>query len=232
MVDLDHAKYECEKKLRQFNNPKIVKEYFRKWDEDISNALDSLEESVSNMTINHKASLSSDVVNQWEQHIKESEKKYRDHRAATFEVVDSARASVVAASTSTPTLDPMSAPTTGYFIPSTQVKAAKVKNVIEAERISEEVTDWDKEIKRYDDWGNATNEEIEKAMRSIEEGRRRMAKIQDIIYSMKENVQLFNLPNNELTKGRMQKKKKLVEFSTKVGGWGQQRTNFPLFFFF
>ena len=28
------------------------------------------------------------------------------------------------------------------------------------------------------------------------------------------------------------KKKKLTEFSVKVGGWGQQRTNFPLFFFF
>ena len=27
-------------------------------------------------------------------------------------------------------------------------------------------------------------------------------------------------------------KKKIVEFSTKVGGWGQQWTDFPLFFFF
>ena len=29
----------------------------------------------------------------------------------------------------------------------------------------------------------------------------------------------------------LKKKKKLTEFSVKVGGWGQQRTNFPLFFF-
>ena len=28
------------------------------------------------------------------------------------------------------------------------------------------------------------------------------------------------------------KKKKKVEFSTKVGGWGQQWTHFPLLFFF
>ena len=34
-------------------------------------------------------------------------------------------------------------------------------------------------------------------------------------------------------KGRHQKKeKKIVEFSTKVGGWGQQWTDFPLTFFF
>ena len=30
----------------------------------------------------------------------------------------------------------------------------------------------------------------------------------------------------------IKKKKKLVEFSTKVGGWGQQWTDFPLIFFF
>ena len=33
------------------------------------------------------------------------------------------------------------------------------------------------------------------------------------------------------TKGR-HKKKPLVEFSTKVGGWGQQWADFPLIFFF
>ena len=34
-------------------------------------------------------------------------------------------------------------------------------------------------------------------------------------------------------KGRIKKKKKkLTEFSVKVGGWGQHRTNFPLIFFF
>ena len=36
-----------------------------------------------------------------------------------------------------------------------------------------------------------------------------------------------------MTKGRVQKKeKKIVEFSTKVGGCGQQLTVFPLLIFF
>ena len=36
-----------------------------------------------------------------------------------------------------------------------------------------------------------------------------------------------------LHKEKIQKKKtKITEFSVKVGGWGQQRTNFPLIFFF
>ena len=41
------------------------------------------------------------------------------------------------------------------------------------------------------------------------------------------------LPNMIICLGKASKKKekKLVEFSTKVGGWGQQWTDFPLFFF-
>ena len=36
----------------------------------------------------------------------------------------------------------------------------------------------------------------------------------------------------QVREGLKKKKKKLTEFSVKVGGWGQQRTNFPLIFFF
>ena len=35
-----------------------------------------------------------------------------------------------------------------------------------------------------------------------------------------------------LWEGFKKKKKELTEFSVKVGGWGQRRTNFPLFFLF
>ena len=37
---------------------------------------------------------------------------------------------------------------------------------------------------------------------------------------------------SSLGKDSKKKKKKLTEFSVKVGGWGQQRTDFPLIFFF
>ena len=57
-------------------------------------------------------------------------------------------------------------------------KAAEVKNMIEAKRVAAEGKELDEEIKRYDEWGDASNEEIEKAMRSIEEWRIRLSKIQ------------------------------------------------------
>ena len=81
-----------------------------------------------------------------------------------------------------------------------QVKDAKVKISIEAERAALEGKELDKEINRYHDWGDASNEEIEEAMGKIEDWKRRLSKIEDRIYSMKKNVLRYNLSSNELDK--------------------------------
>ena len=54
-------------------------------------------------------------------------------------------------------------------------------------------------MKEYDDWGDATNEEIEEAMRNIEEGKKRLSKIQERIYLMKKIVKAFDLSSVKLT---------------------------------
>ena len=47
------------------------------------------------------------------------------------------------------------------------------------------------------------------------------------------NINVLNLKEKlALREGNKKKEKKLVEFFTKVGGWGQQWTDFPLIFFF
>ena len=71
---------------------------------------------------------------------------------------------------------------------------------MEAERVAEEDKKLDGEIKKYDDWGDVSNKEIEEVMRKIEDWDRRLSKIQDRIYFIKENVQLYSLPSVELTK--------------------------------
>ena len=133
------------------------------------------------MTTSHKAAMCADNVNEWKQRIAESEKRYRDHRNATYEVVASTREQAVLAV-------------------SAQVKTAEVKTANEDERVAAEGKELENEITRYSDWGDATNEEIEEVMRNAEEWKKRLSKIQDRIYSIKENVQLFDLPNDELTK--------------------------------
>ena len=191
MADLDGMKNDCDEKLMIFDSllsrhdpsgmdPLDVQENYKNWNEELSNALSSLVKSVRNMTA-IKAAIGADIVNEWKQRIAESEKRYRDHRNATYEVVASTRAQAVLAV-------------------SAQVKTAEVKTAIEAERVVAESKELENEISRYDDWGDATNEEIEEAMRNTEEWKRRLSTIQDRIYSMKENVQLFDLPNCELTK--------------------------------
>ena len=50
-----------------------------------------------------------------------------------------------------------------------QVRDAEVEVSVEAERVALEVKKLEKHVKKYDDWGDATNEEIEEAMRSADD---------------------------------------------------------------
>ena len=176
MADLDRVKDDDPSGM----NPLDVQENYKNLNEELSNALSSLVKSVRNMTTN-KAAMGADIVNEWKQRIAESEKRYGDHRNATYEVVASTRVQAIVDI-------------------SAQVKTAEIKTAIEAKRVAAEGKELQNEITRYDDWGDATNKEIEEAMRNTEEWKKLLSKIQDRIYSMKENVQIFDLPNDELAK--------------------------------
>ena len=86
MADLTPVKNECEKKIRLFKSllrrhdptgmdPGDVQENHKSWNDEISNALTSLEESVGNMIIDHRAAMSADAISHWEQQVVESEKR-------------------------------------------------------------------------------------------------------------------------------------------------------------
>ena len=76
MTDLDHMKDECDDKLMLFESllkrqdpagmdPVAVQENYQRWDEKLSNALDSLASSVRKMTTKHKVAMSPDDINEW-----------------------------------------------------------------------------------------------------------------------------------------------------------------------
>ena len=164
-------------------NIRAVQENHKRWDEELSKALSSLTVSVKSMTASDNiALLGTEAANEWKQHVKDSVKKYRDNLSATYEVVSAA--------VPAPAARPMVAHDEESLTSSRQVKAAdaEVENTIEAKRVTAEGKELEKEVKRYDDWGDASNEEIEKAMRNIEEWKKRLCKIQDRIYLIEKNV--------------------------------------------
>ena len=166
MADLDRIKDECDEKPMLFESllrmhdpsgmdPVVVQGYYQRWDEELSSALMSLAKSVRNMTTSHKVALGTTVINAWKQHISESEKKYRDHRAATFLVVKSAESREVPI----PVSRPLSATAPEVTNSSTRSRTAEVEIAIEAERVAQEGKELDNEVKGYDDWGNGYFEE-------------------------------------------------------------------------
>ena len=204
MPDLNSMKDECVRKLSIFESllrrydptgvpPPLVLKMYDKWDNELSNALNSLTESVSNMTDSQKVG---EVVNSWSQHVADSEKKYRDNMCATHAIVAAEEAKRVPSSVSSGPV--VAAPVEETLSSARQVRAAEVKVKVEAKRVSAEGKKLDNEVKRYNDWGDASNEEIEEAMSSIEDWRKRLCKIQDRIYLMEENVDLYSLSSVEL----------------------------------
>ena len=152
MADLNRMKDECDEKLMLFDNLlsrynptglnlRAVQENQQKWDDELSNALNSLSKSVRNMTTKHKVALGTEATDQWNQHVKDSVKKYCNYVNAIYEVVSTV---VVPAPV---TSRPLSAPA------EERVKDAEADVSIEAERVASEGKKLDKEVKKYDDGG-------------------------------------------------------------------------------
>ena len=149
MADLNSMKDECLRKhalfeslLRRYNPtgfaPTAVLKMYEKWDDELSNALSSLTESVCKMTNSHKAA---EVADEWNKHVEDSEKKFRDNLDATLKIVAAAEAQAVASR-------PASAPAveTSSSLRQVQAADAEVKVKIEAKRISEEGKELDNDI--------------------------------------------------------------------------------------
>ena len=71
---------------------------------------------------------------------------------------------------------------------------------------------------RYDDWGDASNEEVEEAARSIKEWRKRFRWLEDRVYTMKKNVRLYNLADTELDSSIKKVESIKVEMERAIGG--------------
>ena len=170
MSDLNRMKEECDEKLEKFNsllriynpvgkNPVGLQENQQKWNDELVNALGSLTKSINIMTTKHKVALGTEIIKQWKKQIEDSEKNYHDHFNATYVAVTAARAQAPPPVVSRPMSEPAE----------DKVEAAQVDVSIEAERVALEGKKLDEEIKKYDGWGDATNEQIEEAMGKTED---------------------------------------------------------------
>ena len=99
--------------------------------------------------------------------------------------------SVESREVSVPVLRSLSATAPEVSKSSTGSRTAEVEIAIEAERVAQEGKELDNEVKGYDDWGDATNEEIEEAMRNIDDWRKQLSKIQDRIFFNEEECPAF-----------------------------------------
>ena len=206
---MEQAKLNCEDKIRKLNRllrryepddctPSVVQNHMLVWTADVSTALDDMVDSIERMSIEHGRTLGSAEVGVWKEKITRGEQGFKefvhkvDQKAGNqnqpFPGDGSLRSSV-----------PAPGSTPGNYDSSLALRSAKADIEIDADIISTEGKKLAAEIHKFDDWGEAENEEIEETMHRIEDWKKRFAKIQEKGWAMRRNVKKFGLDERQLT---------------------------------
>ena len=191
-MDLSQAKEECEAKKRKFNG--LLRRYdpvpiglaalrrnHIRWIDEISTALGLLVDTIETMSIRHVVTLGTQAVTSWKGQITRSESDFADYVNRVENKLDDqpSLVPVVAA----PAPDSIN---TGY-----RTRSAEADVTVDAEIIATEAKKLSKEVNKFPDWGDASNEEIETAMNNTEEWTKRCNRIREKVFSIKRNVLKF-----------------------------------------
>jgi hypothetical protein len=198
-MDLNQAKEECETKKRKFNS--LLRRYdpspigiaalrrnHVKWTDELSTALGLLVDSIETMSISHGATLGSQAVTSWKGQITHSEGEFAEYVNRVEDKLDDQPSPVPVVAAPAP--DSIN---TGY-----RTRSAEADVTVDAEIIATEAKKLSKEVNKFPDWGDASNEEIEAAMNNTEEWTKRCNRIREKVFSIKRNVLKFNLSDMQL----------------------------------
>ena len=201
-MDLTQAKEDCETRKRKFNS--LLRRYdpapvglaalrrnHNKWIDELSTALGILVDSIENMSISHGTTLGTQTVTSWKDQITRSESEFVDYVNRVEDKLDDQAQNV-------PTDPVVAAPAPPDTTNGNRARSAEADVTVDGEIIATEAKKLSKEVNKFPDWGDATNEEIEVAMNSTEEWKKRFNRIQEKIFSIKRNVLKFNLPDMQL----------------------------------
>ena len=199
-MDLVQTKEDCEAKKRKFNGllrvcdpaPKslaALKRNHSKYHDDLMDALNALIEVIENMCVKHGQVLGTQAVTSWKEEITRSEAEFHDWSNRVEEKLGEYTSRPPAHSVAVSTSEHTNA---------NRVKMAEADTKVDAEIIDAEAKKLSKEIDKFADWGEASNDQIETAMNQIDDWKKRFSRIQEKLFSIKRNVLKYDLADMQL----------------------------------
>ena len=199
-MDLVQTKEDCEAKKRKFNGllrvfdpaPKslgALKRSHSKYHDDLLDALNTLVEVIENMCVKHGQVLGTQTVTSWKEEITRSEADFHDWSNRVDEKLGEYASGPPAHSVAIPTSDHTNA---------NRVKMAEADTKVDAEIIGAEAKELSKEIDKFADWGEASNDQIETAMNHIDDWKKRFNRVKEKLFSIKRNVLKYDLADTQL----------------------------------
>ena len=172
------------------------------WTEKISTALDGLIDSVDSMTLAHHSNTDA------EQEIRAWKEKINQGEAVFTNIVNQfgRRAMPVNQDVSSNAVPALNQQQTSSGIQSQAVqpfsslekKKAQVNVDLDAEEVSKEGVSLEHECRKYDDWEEADDEEVEEYMGKIEEWRKRFLKMNEKVKAIERNTKIFDLDETKM----------------------------------
>ena len=198
LVDMKDA---CDAKVRRFTRllrrydptaypPSALITYKSSWTSEATNALEELVDAIEELCSKNGQTLGSVEVGVWKESIKRNEAEFQKFingmEAKTADIPG-------------PNMGPMvPAHSDSNLIQAQKTRAAQVEIEIDMQIISTKGTQLSTEILKFDDWGDAPDNDIEIAMNKVDDWKRKMEKLREKSYAIQRNTMSFNLDQSTM----------------------------------
>ena len=202
IMDVNQSKRMCRKKERTFNqlaryydmdeinlNLDAITLNRESWTKKLEEALQEYVEAAEEMIDDHRDALGGGEVQAWEVSLREAEKK----------------CALIVGKLARPNPNGIQIPSTASLPPAQNnyqaqaERSAQVNIDIDADIVEKESKILSKEIKKFHDSDQATDEEIEAAMVKIDDWNKRFERIKDKTYAIQRNSQCYNLNHSKVS---------------------------------
>ena len=194
LVDMKDA---CDAKVRRFTRllrrydpadfqPSALVTNKSSWTSEATNALEELVDAIEELCSKHGQTLGSTEVGVWKESIKRNEAEFK-------KFINELEAKTSDMGVRVPAPGQAYSGGDSNLIQAQKTKAAQVDIEVDMQIISTEGTQLSTEIQKFDDWGDAPDNEIEVAMNKVDDWKRKMEKLREKSYAIQRNTMSFNL---------------------------------------
>ena len=183
---------------------KTILQNKEKWTDQISVALDTLTDAVDSLKLVHGTTIDATEMKTFEDKVNFGEASLTNivnqytRKSESAEQAPSAVNGDQSSRSTVQITNSSNRSQTSININAFDIKKAQVNVEVDTESVGKEALSLEEELKKYSDWGDASDEEIEEYMAKIDTWTRRMVKIREKVEAIERNTKIYDLDDTKM----------------------------------